>query len=251
MEQRLDVLAIGAHPDDVELMCGGTLARLSAQGYRTGILSLTQGEMGSRGSREQRKFEAQQAARILDVAWHGMLDIPDSNVAVNEENKLKVIAEIRRHRPDLVFAPPQRSRHPDHVNCSQLVREAVFFAGLRRLETDAPHFRPQRLAYYMEMVDFVPNFIVDISSTFEKKMASIQAYTSQFYQPGKEDREEPTFISSPEFYQSIISKAEYWGQKVGVRYGEPFEVAEPIGVDDPVNLLCHKRQTKEERQALD
>ncbi|MBN1543507.1 bacillithiol biosynthesis deacetylase BshB1 [candidate division KSB1 bacterium] len=241
MQQKLDVLAVSAHPDDVELMCSGTLAVLAAAGYRTGILSLTQGEMGTRGSREQRREEAQRAAQILGVSWQGMLDIEDGQVAVTRENKEKLVAEIRRHRPDLVFAPYVKARHPDHANCSNLVREAVFFAGLKRIETDDPHFRPRRLAFYMELYDFVPSFIVDISAVYEKKIASIRAYTSQFYQPGKLDDEEPTFISSPEFLQSIVTKAEYWGQKIGVRYGEPFWLAESIGVADPMALLCPKK----------
>lgn len=232
----VDVLAFGAHPDDVELMCAATLIKLKNLGYKTGVVSLTAAELGTRGTPEIRKKENAEAARIMGLAENVILDIPDGGVRVNEENKLKVIEQIRAMRPTIVFAPYWNTRHPDHGNCSLLVKEAAFFAGLKNIDTGQEPFRPAKVIYYMELYDFQPSFIVDVSESFEQKIESIRAYKSQFFSDENEHGHEgATYISTPEFLQSIITKGEYWGQKIGARYGEPFFVREPIAIHDPVS----------------
>ncbi len=238
MENPLDVLAFGAHPDDVELMAGGTIIKLARLGYRVGMISLTQGEMGTRGTPQQRAQEFAEAARIMGLAMHKMLDMTDGFVEVNRENKLKVIAEIRQYRPALLFAPYWETRHPDHANCSHLVRESVFLAGLKKIKTEHPHFRPQKVAYYCEHYLFKPSFIVDTSDTFDERMQAIKAYKSQVFNPDmRVEDEEKTHISSPAYFQSIIARAQFWGGKIGVACGEPFYVREPLRVRDPFALL--------------
>ncbi|HNY91088.1 MAG TPA: bacillithiol biosynthesis deacetylase BshB1 [bacterium] len=238
MEQALDVLAFGAHPDDIELMAGGTIIKLARQGYRVGMISLTRGEMGTRGTPEIRREEFAASAGIMGLAMHSMLDIPDGGVNESEENRLKVIREIRRWRPALLFAPYWETRHPDHAHCSHLVREAAFYSGLKKIESGEAAFRPTRLAYYCEHYHFAPSFVVDISDVFEIRLEAIRAYKSQVFNPdAPADDEERTHISSPEYFRSIYARAEYWGGRIGVRYGEPFLVREVIRTEDPFALL--------------
>ncbi|MCG8608398.1 bacillithiol biosynthesis deacetylase BshB1, partial [bacterium] len=155
----LDVLAFGAHPDDVELACGGTMIKLADEGYKTGVIALTQGELSTRGSIELREKEFEAAGEILGLTVQKMLDIPDGDVAVNSENKLKVIREIRAHRPRIVFAPYWVVRHPDHSHASNLVREAAFFSGLKKIETRQEAHRPNKVIYYAGRFEFEPSFI--------------------------------------------------------------------------------------------
>lgn len=234
----LDVLAVGAHPDDIELMCAGTLLKLGDAGYRTGTLSLTAGEMGTRGTPEERRREFEAASAILGVESATILDLPDGQIRSDHNAQLKVITELRRTRPRLVLAPYWETRHPDHANCSQLVRESVFLSGLKKVDTSQDHYRPERIAYYMELYPFPPSFIVDVSDTFDRRMQAILAYQSQLHNPerAKTDEEE-TFISSPEFLESIKIRASYWGSRIGVKYGEPFLVREPLAVQDPLALV--------------
>ncbi len=235
---KLDVLAFGAHPDDIELTCGGTIARLGAMGYKTGVVALTQGELGTRGTRDIREQEFEAAGKVLGLSVHKMLDIPDGQVAVTEESKLKVIREIRNYQPSLVLAPYWKVRHPDHGHASDLVREAAFFAGLKKIETGQTAFRPNKVIYYASRFEFKPSFIVDISDFHEQKVAAIQAYKSQFHNPGKAAfGEEETNISSPEFLEAIITRAKQYGSYIGVQYGEPFLVREPMQLNDPVDFF--------------
>lgn len=238
MAIQLDVLAFGAHPDDVELACGGTLIRLGEMGYKTGIVALTRGELGTRGSAQIREQEFGDAAGILGLAEHKILDIPDGDIAVTRENKLKVIREIRTFRPKIVLTQYWQDRHPDHSHASNLVREAAFFAGLKRIDTgQAPH-RPERIVYYAGRYEFEPSFIVDISQQHDKKIAAVTAYKSQFHNAEKEKYgEDETNISSPEFLDAIITRARQYGSYLGVKFGEPFLVREPILLDDPVAVL--------------
>ncbi len=244
MDKMLDILAFGAHPDDVELMAGGTIIKLVQQGYRVGMISLTAGEMGTRGTPEIRRGEFAASAEIMGLAMHRMLDIPDGGVSESEENKRKVIEAIRAWRPALLFAPYWETRHPDHAHCSHLVREAAFLSGLKKIETGQPHFRPQRLVYYCEHYHFNPSFVVDVSATFERRIEAIRAYKSQVFNPEAllTDTDENTHISSPEYFRSIYARAEYWGGRIGVQYGEPFLVRETIGVKDPFALLVEERK---------
>ncbi len=238
MTDKLDVLAFGAHPDDVEIMCAGTLIKLAKEGYKTGMISLTGGESGTRGTPEARKKEFNAAAEIMSLSTAKILDIPDGAVRLTEENKLKVIKELRHHRPRLVMAPYWETRHPDHSHCSHLIREAVYVSGLKNLDTGQQYYRPQNLFYYMELYDFTPSFIIDITDTFERKLQAIRAHQSQFFNPDrKTDKQEQTFISSPEFFEYIRIRAQYWGQKMGTPYGEPFYSREHIGLQKAGAIL--------------
>jgi bacillithiol biosynthesis deacetylase BshB1 len=202
------------------------------------MVSLTRGEMGKRGTLEQRATEFANSSVIMGLSTHKMLDMEDGFVEVNRENKLKVVEVIREYRPALVFTPYWETRHPDHAQCSHLVRESVFLAGLKKIVTGQPHFRPKKVVYYCEHYPFNPSFIVDVSDTFARRMEAIKAYKSQVFNPDlKENGEEQTHISSPEYFTSLIARAQFWGGKIGVDYGEPFFVREPLKVKDPYELL--------------
>lgn len=234
---QLDSVAFGAHPDDVELFCGGTLVKLG-QTYKIGVISLTQGELGTRGSAEIRRQEFEAAATFLKLSTHKMLDIPDGDVAVNWENKLKIIREIRTYKPSFIFAPYWKDRHPDHENASNLVREAAFLSGLKKIETDQQAHRPYKVIYYPCWFEFQPSFIVDITKHHEQKMKSIQAYRSQFDHPDKNKfGDEETYISRPEFLEEITTRDRYYGTSIGTTFAEPFLVREPLRLDDPVGFL--------------
>jgi bacillithiol biosynthesis deacetylase BshB1 len=237
----LDALAFGAHADDVELSCGGTLIKLAALGHRTGVVALTRGEMGTRGTPEIRAREFDRAAEIMGLAAHAMLDIPDARIEASWENKLKVIAVIRAHRPRIVFAPYWVERHPDHEQASRLVRESAYLAGLRKIDTGQEAFRPFRVLYYQSRYEFTPSFVVDISAYHDGKMRAVLAYKSQFYHPPEQGGEgaapgagEPeTMLSRPEFLDAIETRDRRYGALIGAKYGEPFVVREPLAVDDP------------------
>ncbi|MFQ5640846.1 MAG: bacillithiol biosynthesis deacetylase BshB1 [bacterium] len=231
---QLDALAFGAHPDDVELTCAGTILKLVDLGYKTGVIALTRGELGTRGSVEIREQEFAAAGEIMHLTVHKMLDIPDGNVSLNLENKLKVIREIRTYKPKIVFAPYWVVRHPDHGHTSDLVREACFFSGLKKIETGQEAWRPYKVIYYPCRFEFEPSFIVDVSEYHERKVQAIQAYKSQFHNPGKDKYgDEETNISTPLFLEGIISRAKQAGSYIGVEYGEPFLVREPMQLEDP------------------
>jgi len=234
----LDALAFGAHADDVELSCGGTLAKLAELGHKTGIVVLTRGEMATRGGVEIRAREFAAAAEILGLAVHEMLDMPDGRIEVSWENRLKIIGVLRAHRPKIVFAPYWVDRHPDHEQTSHLVRHASYLAGLSKLESGAPPFRPRKVIYYQTRFEFTPSFIVDVSGTHERKMKAVRAYESQFYRPGQAGSgTEETLIGRPEFLDTIEARGRHYGAQVGARYGEPFLVREAIKVADPVGFF--------------
>lgn len=236
---RTDVLAIGAHPDDIELSCGGTIAKLVRQGHTVALADITQGELGTRGTKEIRAREAQEAARILGVTTRRNLKIPDGGIDIKKENILKVITLIRELQPSLLVIPHGVERHPDHVHTHQLCREAWFYSGLEKLPTrlhgvrQHPH-RPHHFFEFMQWHEFHPAFIVDISDTFETKMESIRAHASQFFNPKSKERE--TRLSSPEFLDTIETRCKYYGHKIGVKYGEPFLTNFSIGVKDLFDL---------------
>lgn len=229
------ILAFGAHPDDVELGCGGTMLKLKKTGYRTGIIDLTEGEMGSRGSVEQRYRESAESAKILQINARENLRIPDGNIDVNQENREKIIRIIRRYKPSLVFAPYSDDRHPDHIHASQLITEGCFYAGLRKMLPELPAHRPFRVIYYMAKYEFTPSFVIDISEEFSTKMKALQAYRSQFYNP--EWPEQQTFISSKWFMESIEFRARHFGWMAGIKCGEPFWIREPMALQDPLPIF--------------
>jgi bacillithiol biosynthesis deacetylase BshB1 len=225
----LDILAIAAHRDDVEQTCAGTLLKAAQRGQRTGILDLTQGEMGTRGTAEDRAREAADAARILGVGWRRALDIPDGRVENTWENRLKVAGVIRETRPRVVILPYWKGRHPDHYTCSVLGYEACFLAGLAKLDpTLAPH-RPFKIVYATLYYDVRPTFVVDISGQFEQKFASILAYKSQF---SDQAAGRDLFPAHDEIRARVDAMARYYGMLGGVSYGEPFLQKEVGLVDD-------------------
>jgi len=238
VEVILDVLAFGAHADDVELGCGGTISKLGVIGYKTGVITLTQGEMATRGSAETRAQEFAQSAKIMGLASHKMLDIPDGRVEITWENKMKIITEIRTHEPRIVFLPYWVSLHPDHQNASHLVREAAYLSGLKKLKTDQEPYRPHKVIYYQTRFEFKPTFIVDISDVHDRKMKSILAYKSQFHHQDKaEFGDDETLLSRPEFLDRIETRDKQYGAYIGVKYGEPFLVREAIKINDPVDFF--------------
>jgi bacillithiol biosynthesis deacetylase BshB1 len=235
---KLDALAFGAHADDVELACSGTIIKLGSLGHKTGVITLTRGEMATRGSAEIRAQEFAQSAKIMGLASHKMLDIPDGRIEVTWENKIKIIKEIRTYKPRIVFAPYWVSRHPDHEKASHLVREAAYLSGLKKLKTDQESYRPYRVIYYQTRFEFNPSFIVDISDFHEQKKKSILSYKSQFYNQAKaEIGEDETLLSRPEFLDRIETRDKQYGMYIGVKYGEPFLVREAIKICDPVDFF--------------
>ena len=236
--QHLDLLAFGAHPDDVELSCGGTLAKMVKIGHRTGIIDLTRGEMGTRGGPELRMKEASAAAKILGVSVRENLCLPDGNIPVNVPTEL--IEAIRRYRPSIVLLPYHEDRHPDHVRASRLLTEACFQAGLEKFATALPPHRPNWLLYYMQHTEFQPSFVVDIEGYFKKKIKAIKSYRSQIHSPGykKKQKEKETLISSPQFFTLIETRGRYYGSLIGVSYGEPFWMRTMVGISDPVEFFC-------------
>ncbi len=228
MPSSIDILAIAAHRDDVEQTCGGTLLKMAELGHRTGILDLTQGEMGTRGTAEDRAREAEVAAAILRVGWRRALDIPDGHVENTWENRLKVACVIRETRPRVVILPYWRGRHPDHYTTSILGYEACFLAGLAKLdlgESLAAH-RPFKIIYASLYHDVRPTFVVDITQQFEARLQSILAYRSQFadQQVGRD-----VFPAHAEIHDRLDAMARFYGLLAGVKYAEPF-VQKEVGL---------------------
>jgi len=220
---KLDLLVIGAHPDDIELACGGTIIKLAKKGYAIGALDLTAGELGTKGTRRERLKEAEEAKRILGLVHRENLGLPDGGIELNQETRMKVIEVIRRLRPEFILLPYYRGRHFDHIRASLLITESAFQAGLIKIKTEAEPHRPRRLIYYMTHYQFIPSFIVDISEEFERKMEAIRAHSSQF------GGEKPLFPLS-----GIETRDRYYGSLIGTSYGEPFFVREALEVEDPI-----------------
>jgi bacillithiol biosynthesis deacetylase BshB1 len=245
MADPIDILAIAAHRDDVEQTCGGAMLKMTSKGARTGILDLTEGEMGSRGSPESRAAEAAEAARILQVTWREALDIPDGRVENTYVNRLKIALVIRQLRPRVVILPYWKGRHPDHYTCSTLGYEACFLAGLRKLgHTKAtadfahlglealralePH-RPFKIIYASLYADVRPSFVVDITEEFEARLQALLAYRSQY---SDQDAGSNLFPREAEIRERIAAMAGFYGQLAGVKYAEPFVQKEVGLVED-------------------
>jgi N-acetylglucosamine malate deacetylase 1 len=232
---KLDLLAIAAHPDDVELTCGGTLLKMAQKGYRTGILDLTRGEMGTRGTPETRELEAAAAARILKVRLRDNLGLPDAGLEVSEEQKFAVAAKIRAWQPHTVILPYWEGRHPDHYNASRLGYEGCFLAGLRRLPLPGEPFRPFKILYATTYYPVCPTFAVDITAQFELRRRAILAYASQF-NPPRRARRYKVHLPLDELEQEVNLISSHYGRMIGVRYAEPFLVKEIQQVDDVVKM---------------
>jgi len=230
MTPPIAILAIAAHRDDVEQTCGGTLLKMAERGHPTGILDLTQGEMGTRGTAQERAREAEEAARILRVGWRRALDIPDGRVENTWENRLKIARVVRETRPRVVILPYWQGRHPDHYTASVLGYEACFLAGLARLEVDgmAPH-RPFKIVYATLYFDVRPTFVVDITEQFDARLDSILAYKSQFTD---QEAGQGLFPAHAEIRERLEAMARFYGLLAGVKYAEPFVQKEVGLVDD-------------------
>jgi bacillithiol biosynthesis deacetylase BshB1 len=234
---KTDILAFGAHPDDVELAAGGTLLKAARAGSATGVITLTRGETGTRGSLEARAEEFDAASRLMGLAHHEMLSLPDGRLAADEESKLAVVREIREHRPVILLLPYWEDRHPDHGAASRIVQEAAFLAGLRKLDTGQEPHRPAELVYYMSSWEFEPSFVVDISAHIEEKKSAIQAYGTQVFNPSLATDEEQTFISSEHFWQLLLSRMAHYGRLIGASFAEPFRIRGLVEIADLVGAF--------------
>ncbi len=229
----VDVLAIAAHRDDVEQTCGGTLLVQQALGWRTGIVDLTRGEGGTRGTAEERAAEAETAANLLRVSHREALDLPDSNVQNTLENRMKLAHVLRRLRPRVVILPYWQGRHPDHYTSATLGYEACFLAGLSRLEAEGKPHRPYKILYASLYADVRPTFVVDISEHMETRLASLLAYRSQY---GDREQGSGLFVPEAEIRERTFASARHYGMLAGVRYGEPFVQKETMAVTDLMHL---------------
>jgi len=232
---KLDVLAIAAHPDDVELTCGGTLLKMAQRGYKTGVLDLTEGEMGTRGTRETRAKEAALAAKILKVSWRGNLGVQDSDVQPSRQNKLRLANRIRALRPHTVILPYWKARHPDHYHASTLGYEGCFLAGLKQLPLEGEAFRPFKILYATSFEGMPPTFIVDVTKEYETRRKAILAYGSQF-RPAKSEKKQKVYLAIDELDSKMDLLARHYGDMIGVKYGEPFLQKELMAVEDIVTL---------------
>jgi len=236
MTETVDIIFFGAHPDDVELSAGGTAAKCVKDGLRIGIVDLTRGEMGTRGTPQTRKKESQRAAKALGATFRQQLDFQDGNLQTGREQELEIIELLRIRRPKLVVGPWPDDRHPDHSRTGRIVTEASFYAGLKSLQTGAPAHRPQTVLYYLQNYMITPSFVVDVTSHWKAKMRSVAAYQSQFYDP--KSKEPQTFISDPKFLEMIEARGRHFGALIGVSYGEAFVTKQPPRVDDLIGAYA-------------
>ncbi len=237
---KLDILAISAHPDDIELSCSGTLIAHKSLGYTIGILDLTEGEMSTRGTPEIRQKESVEASQIMGISIRENLGLSDAKFDLSFENQARVIKVLRKYRPEIILANAPYDRHPDHVRASQLIEEAVFKSGLVKIETEDNGesqlpWRPQKVYHYIQSVSLEPDFICDISAHMEQKMAAIRVFKSQFFDP--KSNEPDTYISNPDFLKLIEARSREWGHRIGVSYGEGFVQRQSLGVKSLFDLV--------------
>ncbi len=237
---KVDILAIGVHPDDVELSCSGTILKHIAAGKKVGILDLTRGELGTRGNDKTRSIEATKAAKILGVVFRDQMNLADGFFGTDEKHQLKIIEKIRLYKPEIVLCNAISDRHPDHGRSAKLVNEACFYSGLIKIETKhlkkkQECWRPKAVYHYIQDNFIHPDFVIDITSYMDKKMESIMAYGSQFYNP--KSKEPVTPISTPEFLEVIKAKNAIWGRAIGTKYAEGFTVNRYPGIDSLFDLI--------------
>lgn len=238
----LDILAIGAHPDDVELCCGGTIAKIARAGRKVGIVDLTEGELSTRGTPAIRNKEAMAAARILGCTRENA-ELPDGRIDTSLPCRMKLIQLYRKYRPKILLIPHHEERHPDHVNAHHLCREAWFYAGLRKIETALngvrqEPWRPHNFFSYMQWHEFTPSFAVDISDVYGRRLRAIKAHKSQVYNP--QSKGPRTILSQQDFLEMLEARARYYGYRIGVRYAEPFYSVQLLGVPDILGLTLFK-----------
>jgi bacillithiol biosynthesis deacetylase BshB1 len=237
---KLDILAIAAHPDDVELSASGTLMRYVAEGKKVGIIDLTEGELGTRGTVETRYEEAAEASKIMGLSARENLRMPDGFFEDNAENKRLIIEQIRKYQPEIVLANSVTDRHPDHGRAGKLIEDACFLAGLRKIETDLdgikqlPH-RPRLVAHYIRDFYLEPSFVIDVTPFVERKIEVIKAFKTQFYDPNSPEPNTP--ISGEEFFDFIKGRMLNMGRPAGMKYAEGFTVSRVFGVKDLFELI--------------
>lgn len=233
MTLKLDILVFASHPDDAELSCSGTIAAHTAAGKKVGIVDLTQGELGTRGTPELRLKEAQEAAKVLGLSIRKNLKMQDGFFKNDLEHQLKIVETIRRFQPEIILANAVSDRHPDHGKGAALIAESVFLSGLRKIETNymgdpQTPWRPKTMYHYIQNNYIEPDFIVDVTDHWSTRIASIKAFKSQFFDP--ESREPETFISSERFWTFLESRARTFGHRIGVTYGEGFTTLRTPGI---------------------
>ncbi len=222
---------IGAHPDDIELNCGGTVLKLVESGKNVGIIDLTEGELSTRGNRRSRVLETSAASKLLGISFRENLKIRDGSIEINKINRKKIIRVLRKYKPEIVFAPYPNDRHPDHIYAGNLIRESVFYSGLMKIRTgNLKAFKPGKLYFYRSAIDIPVSFIFDISSVFKKKLEVLKCYRTQFYD--SESKEPETFISSSFFRNEIEARARHYGFKIGAEFGEPYYSYDAIRIND-------------------
>lgn len=239
---KLDILAFGAHPDDIELSCAGLLLVEKANGKKIGAVDLTEGDLGSRGSVETRYEESSNASKILDLDIRENLKLEDGFFKNDKETQIKIITAIRKYRPEIVLCNAVEDRHPDHGRASQLVSDACFLSGLVKIQTEENNasqqaWRPKYVFHYIQDRYIDPDFIVDITSVFDKKLEAIKAYKTQFYNPDLDGPE--TYISKPQFLDQLIGSNQVFGKKIGVVYGEGFTTRKKIGLKNLDGLILN------------
>lgn len=233
---KLDLLAIGVHPDDVELGCSGTIISEINRGKKVGVLDLTQGELGSRGSIETRYEEAAKAAKIMGVHVRENLKMRDGFFENDEEHQLKLIITLRKFQPEIVITNALSDRHPDHGRAAKLTADSCYLSGLRKIETKDESgikqepWRPKYVFHYIQDRYHEPDFIIDITDVFEQRMEAVKAYTTQFYNPDNEDDGPQTYISTSSFLESVVGRARMIGKKIGVQYAEGFNCEKSLGI---------------------
>jgi len=237
--EKLDLLVIAAHPDDAELGCGGTIARLVQEGRRVGIVDLTRGELGTRGTPELRIQEAEEAGNILGIQVRENLGLRDGRFENSEKDQIAVIRSIRKYRPEIVITNAPEDRHPDHGRAARLVADSCFYSGLRKIPTDLngleqEAWKPKSLFHFVQSQTLPIDFVIDISTQWQVKIKSIRAYKSQFFDP--ESKEPETYISSPEFLRMVEARAIEHGHAVGKAYGEGFIRSRVMGLNSLFDL---------------
>ena len=238
---KIDVLAIGAHPDDVELGCGGTIAKLISEGKKVAILDLTQGELGTRGTNETRAIEAKNAAEILGISARENLKMKDGFLVNSEEYQLRIIKAIRTYQPEIVFCNAVDDRHPDHAKAAKLASDACFLSGLIKIETEESgkkqeKWRPKQVFHYIQWKNLEPDFVIDISGFLDKKIESCLAYKTQFYDPTSTEPTTP--ISSKSFLDSITYRAQDLGRLAGVEHAEGFTTEKTLALKNFDGIIC-------------
>jgi bacillithiol biosynthesis deacetylase BshB1 len=231
---KLDLLAFGVHPDDIELSCAGTLLGEKNKGKKTGIIDLTRGELGTRGTAETREEEAENSAKILGVDVRENLDMADAFFKNDEENQRKIITVLRKYQPEIVLCNAPDDRHPDHGRSAKLVADACFLSGLRKIETfDGQNkqevWKPSYVFNYIQDQYFTPSFVIDISDVIEIKVKAIKAFKTQFFTGSENNNEPQTYISTPEFLESVINRSKMFGKMIGVKHAEGFISKKMVG----------------------